>query len=193
MGRVTLPFFKKALTAFLVITFSFANANSTIEGVSIPALIKCDGKDIPISGSGLRTATFFKIKIYVLSLYAGEKIKSGAPGELEQRPICFVMTYLKDFDEKDVDRAWDYQFKESADFAYPDQKKHIQELKDFFGGIQGLRKQTVELTLDSTRFYENDSLKGEIKGKDFQKTFLSIWFGKNPPTQKLKDDLLKGL
>lgn len=193
MGRITLPFFKKILTGFFVIFLSLAQANSTIEGVTIPALMKCDGKDVPISGSGLRTATFFKIKIYVLSLYAGEKIKSGAPDELEQRPLCFVMTYLKDFDEKDVDRAWDYQFKESADFTYPDQKKHIQQLKDFFGGIRGERKQTIELSLDSTKFYENDTLKGEIKGREFQKTFLSIWFGKNPPTQDLKDALLKGL
>jgi hypothetical protein len=192
MGRFSLSFFKKILIAFFVIPLSFAQADATIEGVGIPTSFKCAEKEVPLSGSGLRTATFFKIKIYVLSLYAAVKIKNGAPEELDQRPICFVMTYLKDFNEKDVDRAWDYQFKESGEYSYPELKKNIQELKGFFGGISGSRRQTIELSADSTKFYENDTLRGEIKGSEFQKTFLSIWFGKNPPTQDLKDSLLKG-
>ncbi len=192
MGRFSLSFFKKSLILAGLLILSSGWASRTIEGVVIPDQFKCDQKEIQLSGAGVRTATFFKIKIYVLSLFSSEKIKTGTGSELEQRPICFVMTYLKDFSESDVDRAWDYQFKESVEYQYPELKKHIQELKSFFGAIKDERRQTIELLNDSTKFYENDKFKGEIRSKDFQKSFLSMWFGKNPPTEELKQSLLSG-
>lgn len=192
MGSFSLSFLKKILIFFCAFYLSLSWASRTIEGVVIPNEFKCDQKDVKLSGAGLRTATFFKIKIYVLALFADERIKTGVESELSQRPICFVMTYLRDFDESDVDRAWDYQFKESAEYQYPDLKKHIHELKSFYGAIKNERRQTIELVNDSTKFYENDKLKGEIKSKDFQRSFLSMWFGKNPPTEDLKKSLLSG-
>jgi hypothetical protein len=192
MGCFSLSFYKKVLTLSWLFFLTLASTRAEIEGVNVPEKFKCADQELALSGAALRTATFFKIKIYVLALYASQRIKTGSGSELEQRPLCFVMTYLKDFDEKDVDRAWDYQFKESSEHPYPDLKNHIKELKHFFGEIKGLRKQTIELSLDSTKFYENDKLKGEIKSKDFQQSFLSIWFGKNPPTKDLKETLLQG-
>jgi len=36
------------------------------------------------------------------------------------------------------------------------------------------------------------SLKGVIPGQDFQKAFLSMWFGTQPVTPTLKKALLRG-
>ena len=193
MGRFTLSFCKKVI--FLFWGFSLLTGliqAAEIEGVKIPATIICDGKELPLSGAGLRTATFLNIKVYVVAVYAPEKIKTGNLAELEQRPLCFEMTYLKEFDSEDVDKAWDFQFKESGQHNYPALKEDVMNIKKYFGEIKGDRKESFTLTGETTKVFENGELKGEIKGKDFQKSFLSIWFGTNPPTKDLQKDLLKG-
>ncbi len=189
MGRISLSIYQKiTLSLFLLCGAAVAKE---IEGVKIPETMVCEGKELPLSGAGLRTATFFKVKIYVLAFYAKEKVQTSKPEELIQRPLCFHLTYLRDFDNSDVDKAWDYQFDESADFKYPGLKDHIKELKKYFGEIKGERSETLILTEEAVKVFDNKEFKGEIKSKDFQKSFLSIWFGKNPPTKALKDDLLK--
>jgi hypothetical protein len=50
--------------------------------------------------------------------------------------------------------------------------------------------QTVEFVGTTTRVIENGQLKGTINGRDFQKAFLSLWFGSNPVMPSLKSALL---
>ena len=192
MGRFTLPVFQEMKTLVLSLLFLSLSIHAReVEGVKIAPTMKCEGKDVPISGAGVRTATFLKVRIFVLAVYAPQKIKTGQGSELDQRPLCFEMTYLRAFDNEDVDKAWDFQFEESAQYQYPNLKDHIMDIKKFFGEIKGDRRQSFSLTEDATKVYENGELKGEIQGKEFQKSFLSIWFGKNPPTKHLQEEILK--
>lgn len=189
MGCLTLSFYKKSLT-LLIAFFSLGAFALEIEGVKIPDKITCEGKEIPLSGAGLRTATFLKVRVFVLAVYAPTKILKGKGAELDQRPMCFEMTYLREFDNEDVDKAWDYQFKESSTHDYPGLKDHVKDVKKYFGEIKGDRKESFSLVEGTTKVYENGELKGEIKGEDFQKSFLSIWFGPNPPTKHLQESIL---
>jgi hypothetical protein len=90
-----------------------------------------------------------------------------------------------------VDKAWGFQFKESSMHPYPELEGHVKEIQKFFGEIKGERTENFVLEEGSTKIYENGALKGEIKGSEFQKNFLSLWFGKKPPTQELQEELLK--
>jgi hypothetical protein len=187
MGSFTLSIFKKIVP----LLFCFSLYAAEVAGVKIPETIVCEGKVVPLSGAGIRTATFLNIKVFALAVYAPEKIKIGKGAELDQRPLCFEMTYLREFDNEDVDKAWDFQFKESAQHDYPALKEDVMNIKKYFGEIKGDRKESFSLTSESTKVFENGELKGEIKGTDFQKSFLSIWFGTKPPTKGLQKDLLK--
>ena len=183
MGRFTLPIQQKSLSALALLLVSTQVLAKEVAGVKIPETYDCGGKTLPFQGAGLRTATWIKIKVYVLSYYAAEK---KAPGT----PSCFNLTYLRDFDNEDVDKAWDYQFKESAQYQYPALKEDVASIKKFFGKIKGDRKESFLLTSEETQVFENGELKGSIKGTDFQKSFLSIWFGTNPPTKTLQEEIL---
>lgn len=189
MGCFTLSLYQKSLILLLTF-FNLSAFAREIEGVKIPDTIMCEGREIPLSGAGLRTATFLKIRVFVLAVYAPKKILKGKGEELNQRPMCFEMTYLREFDNEDVDKAWDYQFKESSNHDYPGLKDHVKELKKYFGEIKGDRKESLSLVEGTTKVYENGELKGEIKGEDFQKSFLSLWFGPNPPTKHLQESIL---
>jgi hypothetical protein len=48
----------------------------------------------------------------------------------------------------------------------------------------------VQFVGSQTQVYDNGQLKGTILGRDFQKAFLSLWFGSNPVQQDLKAALL---
>jgi len=161
------------------------------EGVKIPPTTICEGKEIPLSGYGIRKYSIFKIRVFVLAVYAPKAIRKGTGMDLEQRPLCFEMTYLRDVDEEDVNKAWEFQFKDSSQHDYPALKEDVMNLTKYFGEIKGERKESFYLSTDSTKIYEDGAFKGEIKGKDFQKSFLSIWFGTNPPTKQLQKQILK--
>jgi hypothetical protein len=192
MGRLTLPLFKKITTLAALLSLSLDTVAKTVEGVEIPESITCEGKEIPLQGHGIRKATIFGVKVFVLAFYAPSPIKNDDDPALQERPICFDITYLRAFDNKDVDKAWDYQFKESSMYKYPELKEHVSLLKKYFGEIKDERKQSFCLNKETTQVFENNKLQGEIKGEEFQKNFLSLWFGKNPPTKELKKSLLSG-
>jgi len=168
----------------LVILFLYHSHAHGASEVNIPKKIICENQNLKLQGSGVRTATIFKIKIYELGIYSKHP-------NFYDRPACYEITYFRDFDHEDVVKAWNYQFKESSEYAYPDSSNDLIKLKSFFSKIAGQRKHTFTLIKDTTRIYENGVLKGEIKGKDFQKSFISIWTGKNPPTEQLQKELFK--
>jgi len=190
MGRFTLFILQK----IILITFLFSTVWAReVEGVKIPSTLKCAGLDLPLQGYGLRKATIFGIKIYVLALYSSSPITKVNDPNLENRPICMNIYYLKNFDNKDVDRAWDYQFKESSLFSYGQLNEHIGQIKAFFGEIKDERLQSFHFHSDKTEALENNKLRGTIEGKEFQKNFLNIFFGTKPPTTELRDQIFKNL
>lgn len=162
-----------------------------IEGLKLQEKKNCFNKELPLQGFGIRKATIFGIKVYVLAYYSEFPLTKISDPNLEKRPICLDIHYLRDFDNKDVDRAWEFQFKESSSYPYEELKQHLVQIKDFFGEIKGERLQAFSLNEEDTQFYENGTLKGTIKDKRFQKNFLHIFFGEKPPTEELRNQLLK--
>ena len=181
MGSFTLSVQQKILALLLISPLVSAKE---VAGLKIPDTYECAGKSLPLQGTGLRTATWIKIKVYVLAYYAAEK---KAPGT----PACFNITYLRDFDNEDVDKAWAFQFKESSNFPYPQMDEHVKELQKYFGEIKGARTENFVLEEGVTKVFDHGELKGEIKGAEFQKNFLSLWFGTKPPTKEFQEELLK--
>jgi hypothetical protein len=59
-----------------------------------------------------------------------------------------------------------------------------------FGAINQGGTEMIQLVGSETQVYDNGKLKGTIQGRDFQKAFLSVWFGSNPVQQDLKAALL---
>jgi|GEM_PF-2834490 len=191
MGRFTLSFFKKIVIASLATSFISAVNARVIQGLNIPESKECIGEKIPLQGAGMRTATLFNIKIYVLAYYAPKKIRISEDFKNISFPVCFDIIYLRDFDNEDVDKAWEFQFNESSEHSYPQLAEHITNLQRFFGSLKKNQKQSFLLDQKGTKVFDDDVLKGEILGDDFKRSFLSLWIGKKPPTKELQDELFK--
>jgi hypothetical protein len=191
MGRLTLPLSKIVLAG--LVAFSSQAFARKFADIKIPDQMKCGDKTIPLQAAALRTFTWLKVRVYVVALYSEHKFSGMDDPKISHRPACYELTFLRDVDNEDTDKAWEAQFKDSSQYPYPDLDKHIQFLKDKYGAIEGSRKHVFALLPDGvTEIWENGTKKGEIKGIEFQKNFLSIWYGKKPPSDAVKEGLLKG-
>ena len=189
MGRFSLSLQQRVVA--LLLLFSYSVHAKEVDGVSIPDSFQCEEKTLPLQATALRTATIFNIRVYIIAYYGDSKITSMKSAIETKPPFCFVVKYLRDVDNKDADKAWKYQFKESSNYPYPDLKSHVKILQDSFGEIKGERQHVFSFSKDKTKLFENGVLKGEIPGQEFQKNFLSIWYGTKPPTKKVQEQLLE--
>lgn len=191
MGRITLSIRKTLIT--FVFALSLPAFAAEVEGVKLKDKMNCGGTELPLVAAGLRDATIFNIRVYVLAMYAPAVVPSLTDPNVEKRPMCFEVHYLRDVEKAKVDEAWEFQFKESSEYPYPKLAEDIKLLQKFFGEIKADKGiHLFELLENSTKVYETGAYKGEIPGKEFGKNFISVFYGKNPPTKKLREALMKG-
>jgi Chalcone isomerase-like len=198
MGRLSLPLHQseagvniKIFFLILSVLFNFAYKASAreIAGVTVAPSQTVDGIELQLNGSGLRTVTMLHVKAYVAAFYAPKALRTWEDVNASSGPLRFDFTFVRAFDKKDVTKAWTLQFRESASYTYPTLGKDVAQLTQFFGAIRKNGVETIEMLGDKTRITDDGVFRGEIVGKDFQKAFLSLWFGSNP-VPKMKTALL---
>lgn len=180
------------LAAFSLFTV-LASANALqIEGVTVPAQTTVSGATLQLNGAGVRTVTlaFVPIKAYVASFFAPTPLRTAAAVTPSAGPFQFNFTFLQGVGQGQVTDAWNAQFKASASYSYPGLAADQAKFVGFFGPLKKGGVETVEIDGNETRVYDNGSLKGTVEGADFQKAFLSLWFGSNPVQASLKSALL---
>jgi len=163
-----------------------------IEGITVAPTATVAGKTLPLNGAGLRTVVLLvvPVKAYVASLYAPSPLRTPAAVMASPGPLQFNFTFLQGVGQSQVTQAWQAQFDSSVSFTYPGFEKDRDAFIQFFGPLQKGGVETVEIDGDATRAYDGGTLKGTIAGRNFQKAFLSLWFGATPVQASLKTALL---
>ncbi len=161
-----------------------------IAGVTVAPEKTVGGKQLKLNGAGLRTVFVLKVKAYVASFYAPTALKSYEEVLSAEGPFRFEFTFLRAVGQTRVTDAWVAQFKDSVSHVYPGFEKDRDEFVKMFGPLKKGGIESVEIEGNETRVYDDGALKGKIEGKEFQKSFLSLWFGSKPVLASLKQDLL---
>lgn len=161
-----------------------------VEGVKLDETKTLAGQTLTLNGAGLRTATVLKVRLYVASFYATQKIQTEADVLAAQGPLRFDFVFLRAFPKNKVEDAWRWQFKQSGTKTYDGYENDVEAFATAFGPIAKGGVETVELEGDETRIYDDGVLRGSVKGRDFQKAFLGLWFGTKPVMPSLKAALL---
>jgi hypothetical protein len=163
-----------------------------IEGVDIPPQVTVSGKMLQLNGAGLRTVVLLvvPIKAYVASFYAPAPLRSAKAVMASPGPLQLNFTFLQGVGQSQVTDAWTAQFKDSVTFTYPGFETDRDKFIRMFGPLKKGGVETVVIDGDDTRVYDGGTLKGTIAGRNFQKAFLSLWFGSNPVMPELKSALL---
>jgi hypothetical protein len=163
-----------------------------IEGVTVPPQTTVEGQTLRLNGAGLRTVVLVvvPVKAYVASFYAPSPLRSEKAVLASPGPLLFNFTFLQGVGQGQVAQAWQAQFAQSNSYSYDGMDRDIASFIGLFGSIRPRGVQTVELTGTTTKVLENGTLKGTVQGRNFQRAFLSLWFGSKPVLPSLKAALL---
>jgi hypothetical protein len=90
----------------------------------------------------------------------------------------------------DVTEAWQEQFAASTGYTYPGFEKDRDAFIAMFGPLESGGAEVVQFIGTNTIVIDQGKAKGTIAGRNFQRAFLSLWFGNNPVSDSLKAALL---
>lgn len=178
--------------ALLFFALSITAPALEIEGIRIPPTATVSGQTLRLNGAGLRTVVLLivPVKAYVASFYAPSPLRSEKAVLASPGPMQFNFAFLQAVPKGQVACAWRAQFEDSVSHTYPGFAADRDAFIKMFGALKKGGVETVELDEDVTRCYDDGILKGSVQGRDFQKAFLSLWFGSKPVMPSLKSALL---
>jgi hypothetical protein len=183
---------KKFLTVLVMMMAMRFTGAVEIEGVKVPPSVEVNGQSLALNGAGLRTFSLLMvpIKIYVAAFYAPGPLKTDAEVLASPGPLEFSFTFLRAVGASDVAKAWSSQFAASVSYTYAGYEKDRDAFVGMFGALQQGGVQAVRFVGTDTVIFDQGARKGTIAGRDFQRAFLSMWFGGNPVSADLKAALL---
>lgn len=121
---------------------------------------------------------------------------ASAPGTfMGNGPLQLDFTFLRYVRQSQVISAWTQQLDHSV--THRDYEGYEADRDQFIqfasgGPIENHGTQSVQLVEDETRIIDQGKLTGVILGKNFQQSFLSMWFGSMAVSEDLKSNLLEG-
>ena len=181
----------RVLPVLLLVAAGVPAAAGELAGVVMPDTIQVDGKTLVLNGMGLREATILKVDVYVAGLYLEAK-SSDADAILRASQVKrLVMTFVRAVGRKDLVKAWDESFRETAGAAFDSVRDRVATLDSWMADVP---KGTV-LTFTSrpgegVTVEIQDTAKGRIPGEDFSATLFGLWLGPSPPSAAIKSGLL---
>lgn len=175
----------------------YSDCTIAVEGITVPMGCDVNGTYLDRQGSALRCFAFFRgisIRVYVATLYSSQPF-SNAEEILEtslDAPLQLDFTFLRGFTAGQCQMAWKKQLDDSVTHLYEsfaDDKQLFLE-KVATQSMKANGTISVQLVDDKTLIFDQGKYTGVVVGKDFQRAFLSMWFGDKPVTEELKTGLI---
>ena len=184
-------FFRTAILLVVVFCLCFSLQAREIAGVSVAETSNQDGVMLTLNGAGVRTKFFFDI--YIAQLYLTKTSTEVAAILAADRPRRLVMHFLyREVDQQTLIESWLAGF---AGNATRQQLAQQQTNIEAFNAMFDTVRQGDQIILDylpgtGTRVIIRGEQQGVVAGKNFNDLLLSIWLGRQPVDQALKDALL---
>lgn len=187
---------KQAMQATLLILLLSGAAGVAaveIKGVLIPdnARIETVDRVLQLNGAGIRKKFF--ISVYIGALYLTEKSASADDILAADQPRRVAMHFLYDkVEAAKLQEAWTEGFMANVSAEeFPRLKPRLEKFNGFFAdAVKGDVIHLDYIPGVGTRVTINSEVKGTIPGADFNRGLLSVWLGKQPVTEGLKEGLL---
>ncbi len=159
-------------------------------GVNFPDTVSAQGKELKLNGVGLRKKLF--IKVYAVGFYLETPTQDAGQAVSSDQVKRVRMSMLRDLDKKSISDAIVSGFKTNAGDKLPALQ---QRLDTFTSAIPDLKKgDNLVLTYVPGKGTTIESGKSgqeiAVEGKDFADALFSVWLGKSPVDDGLKNGML---
>jgi chalcone isomerase-like protein len=183
----------KATLSALVLSLTLAlpalAKEKEVAGVKFPDTVSVEGKALKLNGAGLRTKAIFKV--YAAGLYV-ETPSQDAAQVISSDQIKRVRMYmLRDLEKKKITEAITEGMERNNKAAMPSLKARLDTVN---AAIPDLKKGD-ELMITyvpgkGTLVQSKGGQELSVEGKDFADALFSVWLGKDPVDDDLKDGML---
>ncbi len=185
---------KSILVLLIAVVALSTNAQSTINGVTLPAGMKADNTDLVLNGGGIRKKLFFKL--YTAGLYLPAKSKNANEILTTDKAAGFRMVITSGvINSSNMSEAITEGFEKSLKGNTAPFKAKIDQLISAFKSEEikeGDIFDIVYLPGTGVKASKNGKLKSTIAGLDFKKALFGIWISEDPVDADLKTALLGG-
>jgi hypothetical protein len=180
---------------FCILLISLAaEAQVTLNGVTLPAKIKQDNNELVLNGGGIRKKLFFKL--YTAGLYLPVKNKNASEIVTADKPTAIRLVITSTvINSGNMSEAIQEGFGKSLKGNTAPFQSKIDAFIDIFKKEEIKEGDVFEIwytTAEGVRGYKNGKLKGTIAGFDFKKALFGIWLSDTPVDEDLKKALLGG-
>jgi len=170
-----------------------------VAGVTFDDSMRVGDITATLSGTGVRTKTFLKVKVYAAGLYMEHPSADPSVIMGSDQARAMVMTFLyKKVEGEKLQESWRDGFEAGTLQASPDLKKRMKQFESLFTE-PAMKGDTYIFAYEpgkGTTVILQGDVKATIPGPDFASSLMGIWFGENPGDgglKNLKKSILKGM
>jgi hypothetical protein len=165
--------------------WSWATPNSTAK--TPPAEVLAALPDAHYRGSG--KLTFLRLHVYDARLWVQSNFN---PDDFEQQALALELQYARNLKGELIAERSLVEMRKHSDVSPQQSELWLAEMKKMFPDVAaGDRITGLQFPGESTRFYLNGKLRGEVRDAEFTRAFFSIWLSPRTSEPKLRVALLK--
>ena len=173
------------ITAGVVLCILLMARNA--QAVTVPDYINTEISEAQLQGQGL--LTWFGLKIYSANLWVSKK-NSSAQNILNQ-PFALELHYQRKLEGIEIAKVSIEEIKRLNIGTDAQQASWLRSMKSLFPNVEkGSRLTGIHAPGESTRFYRDGKLLGEIADPEFGAAFFSIWLDIKTREPALRQALL---
>jgi hypothetical protein len=184
----------RIITLFVFMAINFgADAQITLNGVTLPAKIKQDNNELTLNGGGIRKK-YGMVKVYVIGLYVTDKSKNGNDIIATDKPLSVRLVITSGMATSSrMSDAIQEGFEKSMKGNTEPLQSQITSFIETFKKEEIKEGDVFELWYIpgvGVKSFKNGQLKSTVPGVDFKKALFGIWLSDTPVDDGLKDSLL---
>ncbi|MEJ1975324.1 MAG: chalcone isomerase family protein [Acetobacteraceae bacterium] len=161
-----------------------------LAGVSMPEAQHLDGIDFRLNGIGLRTYSILGIHIYVAGFYLEHPSRDAEAVLHSPQAKLLVIHFVHNVDLAGARKAWQEGFEQNCDAPCPVPQAEIDRFLAAVTPMQAGQDSTLLFTQSGLRITIDGHAIGTVPDPDFSRLILATFIGREPPTPRLKRQLL---
>jgi len=181
------------ITLLLVVMACIAGALADEELLDFPETKHVNGTQLYYNGGGIRSFALpfgMSIKVYNAGLWTMSPLRTWEDVQKCNGPKHMEFTFLRSVGQSQVTQAWQRQCDASVSHVYDGYEKDRDAFIRMFGPVSSGGSVQIQLSGEDTVVVDQGIHRGIIRGRNFQRAFLSLWFGEKAVQASLKAGLL---
>ncbi len=179
---------KKMLPLVLLVALP-AFAAKELNGVKMEDTVTVGDKTLKLNGMGLRKKLVFKV--YVAGLYLEEPTKDGNTVVSKDQGRRVEMAMMRDLGKDKIIEAINEGFEKNNPDKMPALKDRLAKFVAVIPDLkEGQHLAVTYLPGKGTTIDGPNGVSFTAEGKDFGDALFSVWFGKSPVSDDLKNQML---